>query len=172
MGKWLRIITIIFLVGLLFYSDFIRDYLFKNIGFQIYYLQHIGIDGYSTIDNYTDSLLEKLFTNYSISNLVNLKWILTIFFSVFYGILCALISYLFYKKKEVILYTSILYVSLFFAAGMIYLMRYFSDSYEWQENTYLISMQLTHFLQSSLPTLLILASFKIYLSYKDSTVNK
>lgn len=172
MNKWVRIGLLICLFGLLFYSDFIRDYFFKNTGFQIFYLSHFDALGNPTAINYTDSGLEGFFENYTISDLVKFKWFLTVAFSLYFMGLCMLISFLFYQRKEILKFTLLLYGFIFFSAGIVYLSRYFSSGYIWQENTYLVSMQLVHFLQSSLPTLFIVASFKIYLSYKESTVNK
>jgi len=171
MNKWIRVILLILLTGLLFYSDFIRDYFFKNISFQIYYLHHTLESGYSSIENYTDSSLENLLANFSISDLIKLKWSLTIGFTIYFGLLCSLISYLFYQRKEVFKFILLLYSSIFIVASIIYISRYISADYNWQENTYLIAMQSLHFLQSSLPTLFFVASFKIYLSYKDSAIN-
>ena len=172
MNKWIRIIIISVLIGILFYSDFARDYFFKNTSFQIYYLEHMTDAGVSTIDNYTDSLLEDFFENFTIKDLIYFKWFLTFAFTIYFMGLCMLISYFVYRSKSAIKYTLILYGSLFLFGVVMYGLRWFSDSYTWQENTYLIAMQIIHFLQSSLPTLFILASFKIYLTYKDSELNK
>ncbi len=149
-------------ISILFYLDFVRDYFFKNIGFQIYYLVHLSDQGVASIDNYTDSTIEYFIRDYSINELTNLKWYGTLFFSLTFGTLGAFINYFIYKKKEVLIYFSSIYTLLFISSLLFYALTYLNISYSFQQKSYLISMEIAHFLQSSLPTLLFLVSFKLY----------
>ncbi len=147
---------------LVFYLDFVRDYIFKNIGFQIYYLQHLSTDGVSSIENYTDSLMETYIADLSIKELNNLKWFFTAAFSLTFGIVGAAINGFFYQTRTVAYYFFILYILLFFGAFLIYMSSYLSSSYSFQNKAYLIAMEISHFLQSSLPSLFFLVSFKLF----------
>ena len=166
MNKTLKIYVLIALGFLLFYSDFIRDYVFKNLEYQIHYLSHITPEGFPMVENYTDSWMENLLQGYSIPNIVNLKWLFTFIFTIYFFILSAILPYIIYERKITIRYAAILYSLLFSATILIYCLRYFSSSYSWQENTYLISLGISHFLQSSLPAILLILSFKLHLSFK------
>lgn len=157
-----RYLIIIFGLILLFYLDFVRDYVFKNIGFQIYYLNHLSSSGVASIENYTDSFIEQFFNDYSIKQLNNLKWFFTAFFILLFGALGALINNLFHKTKKVFIYFLLLYSFLFLSSIVIYFSMKLTNSYSYQAKAYLMSMEIAHFLQSSLPTLLFLVSFKLY----------
>lgn len=169
MNKTLKIYILITLGFLLFYSDFARDYVFKNLEYQIHYLSHLNPEGIATTDNYTDSWMEARLENYTIENIINLKWIFTIIFTFYFFILSAGIPFIIYQKKETIKFAAILYTLLFITALIIYILRFISDGYVWQENTYLISLGIMHFLQSSLPTILLAISFKLHLSFNSET---
>ena len=150
----------------LFYSDFIRDYVFKNLEYQIHYLSFFSSEGIPAAENYTDSWMEKSLEGKSISSLSNLKWVFTFIFTLYFLIYSVVISFIIYQKKIIIKYATILYGIIFSSALIIYGLRFISSDYNWQENTYLISLGLMHFLQSSLPTLLLVLAFKLHLSIK------
>lgn len=162
MNRYLKYSIVGIGLCLIFYLDFVRDYVFKNIGFQIYYLQHLNSDGTASLDNYTDSFIEHFIQNYSIESLTKLKWISTAIFSLIFGTIGALINSVYYKTKQVAIYFLILYGLLFICSFLIYLTINLSNSYTFQNKAYLITMEIAHFLQSSLPTLLFLVSFKLF----------
>jgi len=165
-------ISLLFILGFtLFYSDFIRDYVFKNLDYQIHYLSHYSADGFPMVNNYTDSLMEKLLEGKSIKTLRNLKWLFTILFSFYFLIFSIVISYIIYKKKVMMKYAAIFYGIIFASALLIYGLRFLYSDYNWQENTYLISLGLMHFLQSSLPTLILVLAFKLHISFKVGQEN-
>ena len=167
MNKTLKIFALIFLVSFLFYSDFIRDYVFKNIQYKIHYLSLFNIEGTPMADNYTDSWMEKLLEGKSITELINLKWLFTLAFTFYFLLFSILIPIIVYNKKRIVKYATVLYVTIFFSALIIYGLRFIYSDYNWQENTYLISLGLMHFLQSSLPALLLVLGFKLHLSFND-----
>ncbi len=163
MGK--RIIkytTIIIGVTLLFSLDFLRDYFFKNIQFQAYYISHIDSNNISTVENYTDSLLEPLLSGLSITDLFYLKWIGSALFIILFAVTGAGLNFFVYKNKKVFIYLFSLYGFLTLVSVLIYGVIFLTDNYEQQNKLYLTSMQIAHFLQSSLPSLLFLVSFKLY----------
>lgn len=166
MNKTLKIFILIVLGVFLFYSEFIRDYVFKNLEYQIHYLSFFSSEGLPTAENYTDSWMEKLLEGKSISTIKNLKWLFTLVFMVYFLIFSILIPYLLYRNKIIIKYAIVLYGIIFSSALIIYGLRFIFSDYNWQENTYLISLGLMHFLQSSLPTLLLVLAFKLHLSVK------
>ncbi len=194
MKKPLNIILIIGLSLFLFYSDFIRDYVFKNIDIQMNYLYHFepptGLklndsELYDTrvqytleelenagwqpaVDNYTDSWMEDKLMNFNVNGLIRLKWICTFGFILFFLIQSILLGLVIYRKKIFIKFSAILYFGVLGLAGLVYSLYYIPISYNWQSNCYLIAMELVHFLQSSLPTLLLIVSFKIYLAHKEA----
>jgi hypothetical protein len=167
MNKTLKIFTLILLGAFLFYSDFIRDYVFKNLEYQIHYLSFFSTDGLPMVENYADSWMEKSLEGKSIATIIILKWIFTLVFMVYFLIFSILIPYIIYKKKIIIKYATFLYGIIFSSALIIYGLRFISSDYNWQENTYLISLGLMHFLQSSLPTLLLVLAFKLHLSFNE-----
>ena len=167
MNKKLKIFALILLVSFLFYSDFIRDYVFKNVQYQIHYLSLFSAEGNPMIDNHTDSWMEKLLEGKSITELINLKWLFTLAFTFYFLLFSILIPFILYNKKRIITYALVLYGTIFFSALTIYGLRFIYSDYNWQENTYLISLSLMHFLQSSLPALLIVLAFKLHLSFNE-----
>jgi len=129
-NKTLKIITLLVLGFFLFYSDFIRDYVFKNLEYQIYYLNHISPEGVPTVLNYTDSWMETFLEGKSIENIVNLKWIFTLLFTIYFYGFCVTIPYILYKKKVIFKFTSILYAVLFLSALTIYGLKFLSNHYK------------------------------------------
>lgn len=151
----------------IFYLDFVRDYIFKNIGFQVYYLNHLSPNGNSSIENYTDSFIEQFITDYSLEQLNNLKWIFTAFFCLTFALLGALINSFYYQTKKIFIYFIGLYTILFLSSIAIYFTIKLTNNYSIQSKAYLISMEIAHFLQSSLPTLFFLVSYKMYQQNKN-----
>jgi len=155
---------LILLLGIfcLFYLDFVRDYFFKNVGFQIYYVNHLTPEGVAQIDNYTDSFLEYYIGNYTIQQLANLKWFGTFLFSFLFALVGSLLNYFVYQNKKVFIYFWGMYAFLFIISLCIYLLTYLTNNYSLQLKLYLTAMEIAHFLQSSLPSLLFLVSFGLY----------
>lgn len=160
-NKTSRIFIIIIFVFSLFSLDFLRDFVFKNLDMQMNYLYHMDETGYSNIENYTHSYMEKLLQGYSSLDIYNLKWIFTIVFIVVFYFVGCIFLWIIYNKKAV-LFLSYLYVILFVLASLVYSYNFINPN----RNSYLISMEIMHFLQSSLPSLFMVLSFKIYQATK------
>ena len=164
MSKIFKPIVIIVFLFILFGLDFLRDFVFKNLDLQIQYLSHITVGGISTIENYTHSYMEHFLSDYTILQIINLKWGFTFIFTFLFFISGGTFLLIMYNKKAVY-FLLILYLSLFFASTVIYVLKFIG----FNPNTcYLISMELMHFLQSSLPTLFLFLSYKIYLKSKSN----
>ena len=140
---FLIILTVIFL-------EFFRDYCFININLQIEYLENIANN--LAVFNYTDSNVFIILKSMSIKSINNLKWILSLLFITCYFLIGLVFSSLFFDlkthKKFLILFSFggllIIFFSLFiFTFGKLF-------SLENQMNFYYVSLELSHFVQSSL----------------------
>jgi len=139
--------------------DFNHNVTFQVIVYSfVFGLWYLWVNKFSN----TDSTIEGFISNYTISQLVNIKWAFTAFFVFIFGILGSLINRLLFQEKKVILYFIGLYTVLFCASLFIYMGTYLTNNYHLSTKLYLISMEIAHFLQSSLPTLFFLVSFKFY----------
>jgi len=139
---------IIILFGI--YLEFLRDYYFININLQIEYLENLqrNLD----VFNYTDSKILYFLKSMPIKSVINLKWILSSLFILFYFLIGMAFSYLAFgskKYKQFLKFFSfgglmIIFISLvIFAFGKLF-------SLENQMNFYYVSLELSHFVQSSL----------------------
>ena len=86
-------IILLALLLIAFSLDFIRDYIFVNINYQIHYLNYLDF-------NYTDSFIEKFISNYSINELSNIKWMLSFFFILMFAAISFLLIHYKYKKQQ------------------------------------------------------------------------
>lgn len=143
-------IKIFFLIFFAVFFEYLRDYLFVNTNLQIEYLEYLNND--LNVSNYTDSLLLNLFINIEISSLIQLKWIMSLLFSlIFFGIGFFFSKWRFELSKHKKFLRSfilggclILLLSLFiFLIGKLL-------SLENKFNFYYVSLELSHFVQSSL----------------------
>ena len=139
----LIIITCIFL-------EFFRDYCFININLQIEYLENIANN--LAVFNYTDSYVFIILKSMSIKSINNLKWILSLLFITCYFLIGLVFSSLFFNSK-----THKKFLKIFSCGGILII--FFSllifvfgklFSLENQMNFYYVSLELSHFVQSSL----------------------
>lgn len=130
--------------------EFLRDYYFININLQIEYLENLerNLD----VFNYTDSKILYFLKSMSINSIIILKWILSSIFILFYFLIGMAFSYLSFDSKKYKQFLKlfsygglmIIFISLIiFAFGKLF-------SLENQANFYYISLELSHFVQSSL----------------------
>lgn len=151
------------------FLDFFRDYLFQNINFQIHYLNHF-IDGTPSTLNMTDSRIEQLIDQLNLFQLKNIKWMLSTLFIVFYQVLTLVLSKILFKKYFLkISFPIVLILCLF--ASLCFILSHYSDTLIHQYSFYYISIEISHFLQSSLIVISLLMIFKVYLLLK-TTSNK
>ena len=130
--------------------EFLRDYCFININLQIEYLENL--ESNLDIFNYTDSKILYFLSPMSIKSIINFKWILSLLFILFYFLIGLAFSYLSFDSKKYKQFLKlfsyggliIIFISLvIFAFGKLY-------SLENQMNFYYVSLELSHFVQSSL----------------------
>jgi hypothetical protein len=139
--------------------EFLRDYCFININLQIEYLENLE----SNLDvfNFTDSKILYFLKSMSIKSIINLKWILSLIFILFYFLIGQAFSYLSFDSKKhkqflkLFLYggSMIVFISLvIYTFGKLF-------SLENQMNFYYVSLELSHFVQSSLYPIMFLLVF-------------
>jgi hypothetical protein len=132
------------------YLEFLRDYCFININLQIEYLENLKIN--LNVINYTDSQILYFLKSMSIKTIINLKWILSLLFILFYFLIGLAFSSIYFdllKRKK--------FSKLFSFGGLIIILTSLviftigkQFSLENQMNFYYVSLELSHFVQSSL----------------------
>jgi len=147
----------IILLLIAFSFDFIRDYLFVNINFQIHYLNYLDF-------NYTDSFVEKYVSEYSINELLNIKWMMSFFFILLFASLSYLLIHfqyeIFKKKFQILILYFFLTILLF--GGISFFISHLINDISAQNSFYYISIELSHYLQSSLSFISLFMIFELY----------
>ena len=143
------------------FLDFLRDFLFQNINFQIHYLTHY-IDGIPTTFKMTDSRIEPLVDNLQLSHLNLIKWILSFLFIIFYQLITVFLAKVFFNNNGIKLFLPITIILSLFSL-LSYLLSSYTNSLEHSYSFYYISIEISHFLQSSLIVISLLMLFKVYL---------
>ncbi|CAG5079683.1 hypothetical protein [Parvicella tangerina] len=172
-NKITRIILTCILIVFLFYLDFVRDYVFHNLSWRMDY-QYLIEQGGSP-DKYvdpTDSWMKAILGNASSNTIYLLKYVSSGIFILLYGFLSHLILRLIYPSNNTLPYTILLYGLGTLSMGLVFSCYFFQWSHDTKLNFYLIAMEIGHFLESSLPTLLSILGFKIYLSSQELKPNE
>lgn len=161
------------LTAFLIYLDFIRDYIFQNLNLQIHYLSH-HIDGVPNIDNYTDSFMEDLLDGINIFDVVELKYISLLVFVIFYYLISVIYGLILFRDniKRFSIFTFLLFVLVISLSALMYFLSMcFPGDIAFA--FYNISMELSHFVQSSLIVITMLISYFIFLpTSKQKIKNK
>ena len=138
------------LISFAVFLEYFRDYLFININLQINFLENLSNE-LSTL-NYTDSNLLYLIKSLDLGTLNILKWGLSFLFAFLYFGIGFLFSKWFFSHKN-----HLFFIKLFSLGGLIVMFLSFliyvvgkSLSLENQMNFYNVSIELSHFVQSSL----------------------
>ena len=138
------------LISFAVFLEYFRDYLFININLQINFLENL-ISELSTF-NYTDSNLLFLIRSLDTETLNILKWGLSFLFAFLYFGIGFLISKWFFSHKN-----HLFFIKLFSLGGLLIMFSSFlifvigkSLTFENQMNFYNVSIELSHFVQSSL----------------------
>ena len=141
------------------FFEYLRDYIFVNINLQLYFL-HFDSLGHN-LENYTDSRIYFFIHSFSSDLLYKLKWFLSFFFiSVFYCI-----GYLTSKQiwsnndhkkfRKIYLMGGI---SITLLAAVFYIIHIYYGQKN-NSNFYLISIELSHFVQSILYPITFITAF-------------
>jgi hypothetical protein len=155
--RW--IIAIIILLTI-FWMDFARDYTFKNLNMQMNFMYAIE-NGQEGLYNYTDSFMENILGDASSTTIYYLKFTMTCIFTILYFSLSTVFLKLLFVNQRILPYAFLFYSVSFCCMGLFFVFNSFPFSYETSTNFYLISMEVGHFMQSSLPTLLFVVLFKM-----------
>jgi hypothetical protein len=138
------------LISFAVFLEYFRDYLFININLQINFLENL-MNELSTF-NYTDSNLLYLIKSLDVGVLNILKWGLSFLFAFLYFGIGFLFSKWFFSLKK-----HLFFIKLFSLGGLIVMFSSFliyvvgkSLTLENQMNFYNVSIELSHFVQSSL----------------------
>lgn len=168
-SKTIQVVAIIVLISTLFYMDFIRDYVFHNLTYRMNYLDLIEHGGSpDKYEDYTDSLMLKILGNSNSIKIYYLKYAMSVVFVLTYYLLSFFVLKVIYPSKNAFPFITLFYGLGSLAALFVFSGYFFTWPHDTKINFYLISMEIGHFLESSLPTLLSILGFKIYLSYQMS----
>jgi hypothetical protein len=159
-AKPIRWVIAIIILLVIFWMDFARDYTFKNLNMQMNFMYAIE-NGQEGLYNYTDSLMENILGNASSTTIYYLKFTMTCVFTVLYFSLTTIFLKLLFPNQRILPYTFLFYSVTFCSMGLFFVFNSFPFSYETSTNFYLISMEVGHLMQSSLPTLLFVVLFEM-----------
>ena len=154
----------VILLLITFTTDFFRDYIFVNLNYQIHYLTYLDF-------NYTDSFIEKYVSGYSINELLKIKWIMSFFFIgllALYSYLLIHFQYKSFKKKFQFLMLLFFFITLIFSSISYFICSQVNDI-STQNSFYYISMELSHYLQSSLSFITLFMIFELYHLFNTSS---
>lgn len=152
------------------FFEYLRDYCFININIYIEFLENTS-SGFKVF-NYTDSLLLNILEHLKLKTIFIIKWILSLFFaSTFFGLGMLFSKWNFESgnHRKFLKYFMISGLILLFSSLIIYSTGKFL-SIENEFNFYYVSIELSHFVQSSLyPIIFILIfwSFKLKISSRN-----
>ncbi len=151
------IILVLILSGVFF--EYLRDYIFVNINLQLHFL-HFNSVGYN-LDNYTDSRIYFFIHSFSSDLLYKLKWFLSFFFISFFYCIGYLISKQIWSKNDHKKFRKIYLmggISITLLAAVFYIIHIYYGQKN-NSNFYLISIELSHFVQSILYPITFITAF-------------
>ena len=147
------------LISFAVFLEYFRDYLFININLQINFLENLSIE--LPTFNYTDSNLLFLIKSLDTETLNFLKWGLSFLFAFLYFGIGFLFSKWYFSHKNHIFFTKLFSLGgllIMFSSFLIFVIGK-SLTFENQMNFYYVSIELSHFVQSSLYPFLFLLVF-------------
>lgn len=142
--------------------EFLRDYCFINLNLYIEYLENLG-NGYE-VYNHTDSLIILILGNFKLKTLVIIKWILSLVFCLAFfelGILFSKFNFDLENHKKFLKSYTLSGLILLLTSLIIYLIGRFL-TIENEFNFYFVSMEISHFIQSSLYPISFILIFWAY----------
>ncbi|MAJ05353.1 MAG: hypothetical protein CL827_00635 [Crocinitomicaceae bacterium] len=152
----------IVLILLAFFFEYLRDYCFININLYIKFLEKSN-EGLEVL-NYADSLIFKLIENLKINSLVQIKWGMSFIFVLIFvalGILFSKWNFSNINHRK--------FLKLYLFCGLVILILSFVIyslgnmlNTENEYNFYYISLELSHFVQSSLYPMTFILIFWSY----------
>ena len=156
MNKKIILLIIIFVAV---FFEFSRDYIFINTNLKIKYISELEA-GLNSFD-YTDSTFSLIIKNLSLKQLKISKWLMTLFFFIIYFVLGIITAFYVWGKNKIANFTRIYVFGglliLFFSLCFYFTSIYFENGMQY--DFYLISIELSHFIQSSLYPITFLLIF-------------
>ena len=150
------------IISLAIFFEYLRDYIFINLNIYIEFLQNIN-NGLNVI-NYTDTRLHDLIQSFSLESLVNIKWTLSIGFAFVFFLIGVFFSKINLNTKDHVKFTYLLSIGGLLILIISFLIFWIGQqlNVENENNFYSISLELSHFVQSSLfPISFFLISWSI-----------
>ena len=140
---------------ILLFSGFIRDYCMININ---HVLKHLtdGIYDYAMPSFY---FLE----NWSIGDIIKLKWFLTVFFFVYFWLISFVTLYIYFKPNTSIKAISYVYAALICLAGAFYLIGWL---FSIKDTMYHVVRTLTGLTHSFMPAMVVFLFLKYFPTQK------
>lgn len=120
----------------------------------------------------TDSWMKAFLGDASSSTIYWLKYLASAIFILIYAFISHVVMRLTYPEYNSFPYTILLYGLGTLMMGIVFSFYFFTWPHNTKLNFYLISMEIGHFLESSLPTLLTILGFKIYLTTQEAKPNE
>ena len=159
-------ISIVFLILFLIFLEFFRDYLFININLQIQFTELINNNNNPI--NYTDSVIEQITKEFSIQQLKITKWIMTIIFFILFFSVGSIIAMNLWIREKAFKFIQIYFISglVVFTISFIFYLLSLITKLENSYNLYYISIEMSHFVQSSLYPIIFLLIFYSFTKMK------
>ena len=159
-------ICIIFLAVIF---EYLRDYIFINLNIYADFKQNLS-NGLNVI-NYTDTKINDLIKDFSLSSISKIKWVLSIGFAAFFFLIGILLSKINFNQKHNFKFIYLLSLGGLFILTTSFLIFFIGQhlNIENENNFYSVSLELSHFVQSSL---FPISFFLIYWSINKNEVFK
>ena len=151
------IIIVLILSGVFF--EYLRDYIFVNINLQLHFL-HFDSIGHK-MDNYTDSRIYFFIHSLSSTLLYKIKWFLSLIFITIFYVIGNLLSKQIWSNNDYKKFRKIYLMgglSITILAAVFYIIHIYYGQKN-NSNFYLISIELSHFVQSILYPITFITAF-------------
>jgi len=108
--------------------------------------------------------MENFISGLSVSRILKLKWFFSLLFIGFHASLCFLAAYFSYKnnKYKYYLFIILFYILIITLSSITYLLSSLANDVSLQFSFYYISMELSHYLQSSLAFISMIMIYELY----------
>lgn len=138
-------VTALLLVIALVKLGFYREDFFVEMNKLIMYKEN------PSVGNWGGEIVSAYYEN-SAAELYQVKWWMTVWFTLYFYLLSGLILFLYFRNKKVILYLTVFYFGLFLLSAISYGSGFITGN---KEGAYLVARRLMGLLQSPYPFMLI-----------------
>jgi magnesium-transporting ATPase (P-type) len=149
-------LLIIGLVIVIIITGSLREFVFKNVNYQLGYLYELSLlEEGEDVFKKTDSKMQFL-DNYSWNQLSVAKWVLTVIFTLIYLGLTLLMILVIFKKREYLLWTLLLFGGIVVISAVLFTGGYIFGG---TAKGYALSRVFMGFVQSPTPLMLLIPAF-------------